>query len=162
MNFNFDFLEVKPKPTLIQKIRGKIIKLLVPPCSYHPPTNEAKDDFECHYWVDAPYDEKLGYWDDSKAIMIECQECIHTFHQYCGARLNPKTNRKYPFLICLLLYGIPEDLKKEKNRRMIEEMDCKHKEVECGYLADNGVCLLSDGIDSCPYDRGDEGEESHD
>jgi hypothetical protein len=55
-------------------------------------------DFECEY----PRQDSCKY----DNYIEDCTECLCSWDAF-GGRINPKTNRKWPFLFCFILFGVP-------------------------------------------------------
>jgi hypothetical protein len=55
-------------------------------------------DFECGY----PRQDYIKYDDGIE----DCNDCICSWKTY-GGRIDPRTNKKFPFIIAVLLYGLP-------------------------------------------------------
>jgi hypothetical protein len=54
--------------------------------------------FECRY----PRQNAYKY----DNYIEDCNDCLCSWDTY-GGRINPKTNRKWPFFLCFLLFGVP-------------------------------------------------------
>jgi hypothetical protein len=99
----------------------------LPKCTGHGWYDEyvGNGDFECGYSRQDAY-KYDNYIED-------CNDCLCSWDTY-GGRINPKTNRKWPYLLCFILFGVPS---KHRpccgNCKYIQDRlhDGRFKAVEC-------------------------------
>jgi hypothetical protein len=57
-----------------------------------------ESDFECRY----PRQDCYKY----DSFIEDCNDCLCSWDTF-GGRINPRTNQKWPFFLCFLLFGFP-------------------------------------------------------
>jgi hypothetical protein len=101
----------------------------LPKCKGYGDYNEytGDSDFECRY----PRQNSYKY----DNYIEDCNDCLCSWDTY-GGRINPKTNRKWPFFLCSLLFGAPS-----QNRPCCKNCKCTQDK-----LSDSGNlirCLIT-------------------
>jgi hypothetical protein len=119
-----------------------------PKCTGHGGYDEytGDSDFECGY----PRQNAYKY----DTYIEDCNDCL-CYWDISGGCINPKTNRKWPFLICFILFGTPfRHSHRCGNCEFVQSQLKDDGRLEAGRCPITNRCVESDNGIGCRWFKG--------